>query len=425
MSGDGYNYFLIIIAIVVTGLAVVANLYILVNFQHPEDRNQAWLPKLVVLTALTTAELSILMLPLDVGNRAACEKAISASACNFTMPMRELWFTVYMVMAILVVFVIPFTLFYYEADSDRSFCQRLRDAAMWVIATDIVVGAVIGIAYGLAGFMDYQVDEIVSGIIPLSDIPGPECISTQPEEAYKGFLCDAARGAPPQETWSVRTSFPVYVIALGSIAGWILFMVFAGVGVVSLPVDLIMAFVKRPRTIITKSEYLKRAKEICEQSQALQATAKQLHRQQQESGKTRAWKKSVAALSKDLLAVEDKEAELTECFPQSTDPDTAWTVTVIGYHVKLVCGLLGVVVSLCWVLHIILYMLVDPPATPFLNDLFVDLDSVFSLFGTAAFAGFCFYLLSCVIKGNMKLGLNLLVFTVRSDMTACPFYVCL
>lgn len=71
------------------------------------------------LTALTTAELSILMLPLDVGNRAACEKAISASACNFTMPMRELWFTVYMVMAILVVFVIPFTLFYYEADSDR------------------------------------------------------------------------------------------------------------------------------------------------------------------------------------------------------------------------------------------------------------------------------------------------------------------
>lgn len=44
---------------------------------------------------------------------------------------------------------------------------------------------------GLAGFMDYQVDEIVSGIIPLSDIPGPECISTQPDEAYKGFLVRA------------------------------------------------------------------------------------------------------------------------------------------------------------------------------------------------------------------------------------------
>jgi LMBR1 domain-containing protein 1 len=36
-------------------------------------------------------------------------------------------------------------------------------------------------------------------------------------------------------------------------------MVFAGVGLVALPVDCIKAFVGRPRTTISRSEYVKRA----------------------------------------------------------------------------------------------------------------------------------------------------------------------
>ena len=41
--------------------------------------------------------------------------------------------------------------------------------------------------------------------------------------------------------------------------GWLLFMVFAGVGFVSLPMDLIRAFVGRPRSTIPRSEYVTRA----------------------------------------------------------------------------------------------------------------------------------------------------------------------
>ena len=64
------------------------------------------------------------------------------------------------------------------------------------------------------------------------------------------------------QNWEVRVSFPVYVIALSSVVGWVLFMVFAGVGVVALPVDYIRGFFGRPRAIITKTEYLKRASDI-------------------------------------------------------------------------------------------------------------------------------------------------------------------
>lgn len=36
----------------ITCLAVVANMYLIVHFQHPEDRNQAWFPKAIVVRAL-------------------------------------------------------------------------------------------------------------------------------------------------------------------------------------------------------------------------------------------------------------------------------------------------------------------------------------------------------------------------------------
>lgn len=85
---EGHNWFLIIVTIVVAALVVVSNLHILVHFQHPEDRNQAWFPKLVVIFGLSLAMLSVLMFPLDVANRSACSDHIALSACKFTMPMK-------------------------------------------------------------------------------------------------------------------------------------------------------------------------------------------------------------------------------------------------------------------------------------------------------------------------------------------------
>jgi hypothetical protein len=41
-----------------------ANIYVLVDYQHPEDRNQAWFPKVVVVFGLTVAVVSVLMFPM-------------------------------------------------------------------------------------------------------------------------------------------------------------------------------------------------------------------------------------------------------------------------------------------------------------------------------------------------------------------------
>ena len=55
MPTDGYNWFLILVACVCAVIVVMINVYILIHYQHPEDRNQAWWPKFVVVRAASPA----------------------------------------------------------------------------------------------------------------------------------------------------------------------------------------------------------------------------------------------------------------------------------------------------------------------------------------------------------------------------------
>jgi hypothetical protein len=125
--GD-FNLALVIVAAVVSVVVLLVSLYLLVNYQHPDDANQAYFPKLVVLVGLTVAILSILMLPADVANRQACKRAVYSGACRLTLPMKTLWIVVYIVDAVLVFLVIPFAMFYYEGDQDK--CAPLLTAIL-------------------------------------------------------------------------------------------------------------------------------------------------------------------------------------------------------------------------------------------------------------------------------------------------------
>lgn len=70
-----------------------------------------------------------------------------------------------------------------------------------------------------------------------------------------------------------------------------------------------------------------------------------------------------------------------------------WIITVIMFWVKLAVGILGGIVSILWLAQVVAYVFTYPPLDPFLNTVFTKLDSVFPLFGTLAFAIFCFYLI--------------------------------
>ncbi|ERN12270.1 hypothetical protein AMTR_s00034p00237580 [Amborella trichopoda] len=114
-----FNLALVIVAAVVCVLVFIFNVYLLINYQHPDDVNQAYFPKFIVVWGLSVAGISILMLPTDVANRQACKNSIYNRACNLTIPMKDLWLTIYVVDVILEFFVIPFAMFYYEGDQDK------------------------------------------------------------------------------------------------------------------------------------------------------------------------------------------------------------------------------------------------------------------------------------------------------------------
>jgi LMBR1 domain-containing protein 1 len=54
--------------------------------------------------------------------------------------------------------------------------------------------------------------------------------------------------------------------AVVAAAGWILFLVFAGWGMFAAPIDWIFQYIRRPKSVITKSEYIDRARGLAQRA---------------------------------------------------------------------------------------------------------------------------------------------------------------
>ncbi|KAL9247024.1 hypothetical protein vseg_020495 [Gypsophila vaccaria] len=408
--GD-FNLALLIVAIIVVVLVFVFNVYLLINYQHPDDKNQAYFPKFVVVFGLSVAVISILMLPADVANRQACRHALYNGACHLTLPMKDLWLVVYIVDALLVFFVIPFAIFYYEGDQDKTVGKRVKSAVIWVGLTAVIVALVLGILYGLIGKVDFTVRHLSSNT---TSFPSSWSFSSGQPCIDNAHQCSAfLASAKSETTWTMRATFPEYVVALATIAGSVLFTIFGGVGIACLPLSLIFAFIRRPKAVITRSQYIKTATELGKKAKDLKKAADALHQEERAGSKGRKWRKNVKAVEKELLLLEEDVKALEEMYPQGEKAETTWALTVLGYLAKLILGILGLIVSVAWIAHIVIYLIIRPPLSPFLNFVFIKLDDVWGLLGTAAFAFFCFYLLIAVVAGATMLGLRLVFITIH------------
>jgi LMBR1 domain-containing protein 1 len=62
------DVFLVVSMVVAFFILLIGGFYLLVYYQHPDDHNEAWIPKLVVLLGFVLAGGTVLLLPLDVAN---------------------------------------------------------------------------------------------------------------------------------------------------------------------------------------------------------------------------------------------------------------------------------------------------------------------------------------------------------------------
>ena len=90
---------------------------------------------------------AICFFPLDVANAgASVDCGIVDGACggfNFTM----IWYILFILIVVLLVLVLPFTVFFYETmDIDQPpVCKRMQTACGYALGTVVIVGAVTAI----------------------------------------------------------------------------------------------------------------------------------------------------------------------------------------------------------------------------------------------------------------------------------------
>lgn len=70
------------------------------------------------LASLTLAELSVILLPLDAANNSGnvqCDESWSDMFCG-SLDMAAAWYTIFMLIFVFALFIVPYTIFFYEED---------------------------------------------------------------------------------------------------------------------------------------------------------------------------------------------------------------------------------------------------------------------------------------------------------------------
>ncbi|GMH57178.1 hypothetical protein TrRE_jg3308, partial [Triparma retinervis] len=376
------DLFLLIVAIIVVIILLAINVYLIVYFQHPDDKNESYLPKFLILIGFTIAQCSILLLPLDVANKegySGCDGYDTAVCGGIDMAL--LWEITYLAVLVYVVLLIPFAIFYYEADDGQGnlkesmFCQAFKyEICVLIISTLTLV-----LMYFFLGTTNIPVTTYsasFSSSVSSSVPAGSWTDTTQPPPFAAWSAADVTNAAstlPGADGFvSLKVTFPVYVMAMEGFVGWFFFVIFAGVGLSALPVDLVCAFIYRPRHM-----------------DAVEFAEAQL---------------SVRQRVNDLI-------EIGELLKLCHENYHKYNPLVPIF--KLFLGIISLILSLLWVVQICIFILPSPPLTPFLNDYFQWFDTWFPLFGVLSVGIFAVYLQFCVIKGCFKFGVRFFFITLH------------
>ena len=375
------DWWIVLFLGIMTVVLLVANLYVLVEFQHVDDKNQAYLPKFLVIFGLLLIEITILLFPLDVQNQGGgvgCDQGWNDNCGNLDMHLA--WSIMYCMIAIMVIVVMPFAIFYYEADDGLDPSKSPAcNAASYTTCTLVISLVVLLCMFFLLGETEIPVESYETTLSSFQDVSVTTACASLGLPSCTSASDDLVNVGGSSETVVLTVSFPVYVMALMAFVGWWFFTVFAGVGMASLPVDLIMSFVYRPKRLdkkrfeLEEKGIMKRSADLIEIAQLMKKERQDFSRgshsmferrkrRQQDTVTLNKFKQMVYILEQDY-------EDLKLCYHNHKN------FNPLMPYVRLALGILAAVLSILWILQIILFILVDPPATGFLNEYFEFFDS--------------------------------------------------
>ncbi|GBG26649.1 LIMR family protein DDB_G0293610 [Hondaea fermentalgiana] len=427
------DVWLIVLAVVVPVVVLVFNYYILVYYQHPDDRNTSWFSKIVVLLGMTIGMVTVLIIPFDVANQGTefgCG-VISDLACG-GLDLFWVWQAAFLIIGAWVLLFIPYTIFFYESFDfeTKTTCAACAAAAWPNFAITIIFAGAFVVCYFFLRYTAPPVQNYTVTELSFQDCPGGSCelagLTVNPNQELL---------ASSQERIKFGTPVLVFLPGFLSFIGWFLFALYVGIGLAALPVDLVYGYIYRPKYMSnkvyadTKVSIQKQTAELIEAGVKLLDQAHKEADGEQTVGasvrstfnfrkfkRKREEKTLFNEFKQSVVELEEEYEALKLCHEnwKNFNPFIPWC--------KLIGGILAAILSLLWVLQIILYNLVRSPYGPegvpaeyFLNVMFnaASKEIHFALVGTILIGVFTFYLLFCVMKGNERFGLRFFIIEIH------------
>lgn len=415
-----FPVFMVVSSVILSVITLILVAFFIVRFSHPDDKNEARFPRIVVLLGLFLAFSAVLVLPFDVANA----RNFDNNALD-QISVGVLWQIVFIIQAIFVVLVIPFAFWFYESDVDRdelrennARCQgQLCTAIKFTVAFLIVFIITLVLMWAFLSTAEVPVTRQTRSIGSLtpagtefpselqSDGGCPDGVHT--ENAFNFATSDTAICQTRDTTLNIIVTFPIYVIAMLAFIGWFAFTIFVGVGLISLPLDLLNQWRTRP-VPIKLSEFEKQKNEIGARARTLREAGDEIIQAKIDNAGNKMSRKERRNDRKIANEFEQAVYHLQKDYTLIQAQFHLKGGNPIFHWMKLPASILGFGLSLSWIIHIAIFVLPDPPYHPFLNNLFNELEiPQFSLFGVCAFAFYSFYLLWACVAGNFKLGLRI------------------
>jgi LMBR1 domain-containing protein 1 len=410
-------WWLVLVAVIISLLVLGVCTYIVVLYQSEFDRGRAWFPRIVCIFSLTLACVTVLLLPLDVANR---KDPTIAESTGGGLNLELAWQIILWTVAAMIIIVIPFTTFYYEAwdpDDDNPAAQ-VPPALLGTFIVAVIFGLICGLVWYYYGY----------ALIPYKAYTGvPQAVHPfDPALRYYNQKSD--------EILEVQVSLFVYVVGLLCFFGWFLFAVYAGVGLVALPELLYIDVASRPRPLslselnAAKAQIAAKASILLREGETLKRGVVRQYAQEEVnrgwvSSMFRAIEKPLASLRRSTVS----RAQVNKFRKRVLRLERKFERAVQGFEDRgfgpfkiaalSILTFIAGCISVLWVLHMILYNIpkefANEEISPFLNIMLIELDQAFSLLGTLAYAMFGFYLLWATVKGCFKIGFRLVIFQIH------------
>lgn len=394
-----------------------------IKLQQPDDKYQSILPKIQIVLSIYIVIGTISLVPFDRATR------------YINMHTDILW-TISIISTIqFSILIIPFAFFYYEtASSDdipilptgednnintkKSTKKQLQKALLYTSIFLFILSILSIILYVTpANTATIDIQRIRQDILNST----PLCDTNNTFKNFTNYDLGSCIGngcsmLGIKKSIDMNLSYLVYFIAQLSFLGWFALFTFAGCGLVSLPIDLINTFRKRPIPI-TNNAFIEESKNISKRANDLLDNCLELRdndiNKLNDNDKDKEQRlyniKNTRGIEREyFLLMEDWERlKLSRNFRESNP---------LWYILSLFFGIIGSIISFLWLLHICLFILPKKPISNFLNHVFIVLsdlsDGRFPLFGILAYSIFCIYLLWCVLWGMYRLGLDFLLFKI-------------